>query len=167
MKKVVPGGKTGQLSIYNGLCAAEEVFGTDGTIVLIHDGVRPLIDADTISRNIAAVREFGTAITCTVAKETVILVDDTEKVDAVPDRSRSRFAKAPQSFYLKDILAAHRQCLADGNDNVIDSCTMMRMYGKPLHVVIGRSDNIKITTPDDFYVFRALYDARENQQLEE
>ena len=94
-------------------------------------------------------------------------MDDTEKVDAVPDRSRSRFAKAPQSFYLKDILAAHRQCLADGNDNVIDSCTMMRMYGKPLHVVIGRSDNIKITTPDDFYVFRALYDARENQQLEE
>ena len=68
VKKVVPGGKTGQLSIYNGLCAAEEFFGTDGTIVLIHDGVRPLIDADTISRNIAAVREFGTAITCTVAK---------------------------------------------------------------------------------------------------
>lgn len=167
VKKVVPGGKTGQLSIYNGLCAAEEVFGTDGTIVLIHDGVRPLIDADTISRNIASVRKFGTAITCTVAKETVILVDDTEKVDAVPDRSRSRFAKAPQSFYLKDILEAHRQCLADGNDNVIDSCTMMRMYGKPLHVVIGSSDNIKITTPDDFYVFRALYDARENQQLEE
>ena len=167
VKKVVPGGKTGQLSIYNGLCAAEEVFGTDGTIVLIHDGVRPLIDDDTISRNIASVRKFGTAITCTVAKETVILVDDTEKVDAVPDRSRSRFAKAPQSFYLKDILAAHRQCLADGNDNVIDSCTMMRMYGKPLHVVIGSSDNIKITTPDDFYVFRALYDARENQQLEE
>ena len=167
VKKVVPGGKTGQLSIYNGLCAAEEFFGTDGTVVLIHDGVRPLIDADTISRNIASVREFGSAITCTVAKETVILVDDTEKVDAVPDRSRSRFAKAPQSFYLKDILAAHRQCLAEGKDNVIDSCTMMRMYGKPLHVVIGRSDNIKITTPDDFYVFRALYDARENQQLEE
>ena len=167
VKKVVPGGKTGQLSIYNGLCAAEEFFGTDGTIVLIHDGVRPLIDADTISRNIASVREFGSAITCTVAKETVILVDDTEKVDAVPDRSRSRFAKAPQSFYLKDILAAHRQCLAEGKDNVIDSCTMMRMYGKPLHVVIGRSDNIKITTPDDFYIFRALYDARENNQIGE
>lgn len=166
VKKVVPGGKTGQLSIYNGLCAAEEVFGTDGTIVLIHDGVRPLIDEDTISRNIDAVRKFGTAITCTVAKETVILVDDTERVDAVPDRSQCRFAKAPQSFYLKDIIAAHRQCLADGNDNVIDSCTMMRMYGKPLHVVIGRNDNIKITTPDDFYIFRALYDARENQQLE-
>ena len=167
VKSVVPGGKTGQLSIYNGLCAAEEAFGTDGTVVLIHDGVRPLIDADTISRNITAVREFGSAITCTVAKETVILVDDTEKVDAVPDRSRSRFAKAPQSFYLKDILAAHRQCLAEGRDNVIDSCTMMRMYGKPLHVVIGRSDNIKITTPDDFYIFRALYDARENNQIGE
>ena len=49
---------------------------------------------------------------------------------------------------------------------MIDSCTMMRHYGKKLNVVIGPSENIKITTPDDFYIFRALYDARENQQLE-
>ena len=41
----------------------------------------------------------------------------------------------------------------------------MRHYGKNLSVVIGPSENIKITTPDDFYTFRALYDARENQQL--
>ena len=49
---IVPGGNTGQLSIYNGLLEAKERCGTSETIVLIHDGVRPLIDADTISRNI-------------------------------------------------------------------------------------------------------------------
>lgn len=164
--KIVPGGSTGQLSIYNGLVAAKEVYGEDDNIVLIHDGVRPLITEQLISDNIESVKKYGTAITCTVAKETVMLVDDNNLVDDVPSREKSRFAKAPQSFFLKDILNAQNKAIADGYDNMIDSCTLMKTYGYNLSVVIGSSDNIKITTPDDFYIFRALYDARENQQLD-
>lgn len=164
--KIVPGGATGMLSIHNGLVAAQECYGRDGNIVLIHDGVRPLIDAQTISRNIASVKKYGSAITCTVAKETVVLVENEENVSSIPSRANSRLAKAPQSFWLSDILDAQNRSIEEGETNVIDSCTLMRKYGKPLHVVIGSSDNIKITTPDDFYIFRALYDARENQQLE-
>ncbi len=163
--KIVPGGATGQLSIYNGLVAAEQVYGIEDNVVLIHDGVRPLITADTISDNIQSVKEKGNAITCTVAKETVILVDDENKVDEVPSREHSRFAKAPQSFWLKDILVAHRDSVDNGRNDFIDSCTMMRYYGHDLHVVVGPYENIKITTPDDFYTFRALYDIRENEQL--
>lgn len=163
---IVPGGETGQLSIYNGLCAAEKVYGSEENIVLIHDGVRPLINSETISDNIASVKEHGTAITCTVAKETVILVDDNNNVSEVPSRERSRFAKAPQSFWLKEILETDRKAISEGKTNMIDSCTLMRHYGKKLNVVVGPDENIKITTPDDFYIFRALYDARENQQLE-
>ena len=48
---------------------------------------------------------------------------------------------------------------------MIDSCSMMRAYGKSLSVVIGPTENMKITTPDDFYTFRTLYDVRENEQL--
>lgn len=163
--KIVPGGATGQLSIYNGLCAAEEVYGAENNIVLIHDGVRPLIDAKTISDNIASVKQSGSAITCTVAKETVILVDDNNTVNDVPSREHSRLARAPQSFWLKDILEVDRKAISEGYTDLIDSCTMMRKYGKELSVVIGPGENIKITTPDDFYIFRALYDARENDQL--
>ncbi len=163
--KIVPGGETGQLSIYNGLCAAEEVYGTNGNIVLIHDGVRPLINAKTIADNIESVKENGSAITCKLATETVILVDKDSKVCEVPSREASRMAQAPQSFWLNDILEVHRRALADEKRNMIDSCTMMRTYGKELSVVIGPTENIKITTPDDFYTFRALYDARENEQL--
>lgn len=163
--KIVPGGLTGQLSIYNGLCAAEEIYGAENNVVLIHDGVRPLIDAQTISDNITSVKLHGSAITCTVAKETVIVVDDEDKVNQVSDRRRSRLARAPQSFWLKDILEVDRKALAEGYSDIIDSCTLMRMYGHSLSVVIGPSENIKITTPDDFYTFRALYDAKENQQL--
>ena len=163
--KIVPGGQTGQMSIYNGLCAAKEIYGVGDNIVLIHDGVRPLINAKTISDNIRSVKEHGTAITCTLAKETVILVDDHSNVKQVPSRENSRLAQAPQSFWLRDILKVEQQAIADGNTNMIDSCTMMRAYGYKLSVVIGPTENIKITTPDDFYIFRALYDARENQQL--
>lgn len=74
--------------------------------------------------------------------------------------------KHHKSFFLKDILNAQNKAIADGYDNMIDSCTLMKTYGYNLSVVIGSSDNIKITTPDDFYIFRALYDARENQQLD-
>ena len=112
--KIVPGGETGQLSIYNGLCAAEELYGDDGNIVLIHDGVRPLINAKTITDNIESVKENGSAITCKIATETVILVDKDSKVCDVPSREASRMAQAPQSFMLKDILEVHRRALADG-----------------------------------------------------
>ncbi|MBF8969892.1 IspD/TarI family cytidylyltransferase [Streptococcus sp. NLN76] len=167
IKKIVPGSTTGQLSIYNGLKAAEEVHGTKDNVVLIHDGVRPLITPETISDNIESVKKYNSAVTCTVAKETVILVDDNNEVAEVPDRQSSRLAKAPQSFWLEEILAAHRKALSEGEDNFIDSCTMMRHYGYSLRVVIGPNENIKITTPDDFYTFRALYDVRENNQLEQ
>lgn len=166
IKKIVPGGKTGQLSIYNGLCAAEEVFGVEKNIVLIHDGVRPLINKNIISKNIDSVKKHGSAITCKLATETSVLVSDEGKVNNIPDRSSSRLAQAPQSFWLKEILEVDRKAINDGNINMIDSCTMMRQYGKELRVVVGPSENVKITTPNDFYMFRALYDARENQQLD-
>ena len=162
---IVPGGSTGQMSIFNGLEAAERVYGAEDNVVLIHDGVRPLIDEETINNNIDSVIENGSAITCTLAKETVILVDDNDQVSDVPSRSHSRIAKAPQSFWLKEILELERRAISEGYTDMIDSCTLMRHYGKKLSVVIGPNENIKITTPDDFYIFRALYDARENQQI--
>ena len=165
--RIVPGGDTGQLSIYAGLKAAEEAFGRENNIVLIHDGVRPLINHQIITDNISMVKRQGAAITCSDAKETFVLVNDKEDVQEIPSRSHSRIAKAPQSFYLKEILDAHEKALAEGIDNMIDSCTLMHHYGYKLAVVDGPVENIKITTPEDFYMFRALYDARENQQLED
>lgn len=165
VRAIVKGGKTGQESIYNGLKAAEQISETDKDIVLIHDGVRPLIDDEIIDNNIKCVKENGSAITCVECKETVVILDDNDNIKDVTDRSRSRLARAPQSFYLKDILAAHRKALEDGKTDVIDSCTLMRMYGKEVSIVIGKSENIKITTPDDYYMFKALLDAKENSEI--
>lgn len=163
VKAVVPGGKTGQESIYNGLRAIHE-FAPDDSIVLIHDGVRPLVNDELISACINSVKVHGSAITVTPAIETIVTTDG-NRIQTITDRSKCYHAKAPQCFYLGDILKAHEQAIKDGKFNMIDSASLMRYYGNELYTVLGTFDNIKITTPADFYTFRALYDVRENQQI--
>ena len=165
VKKIVPGGETGQISIYHGLLAAKEIAGNEKTIVLIHDGVRPLINSKLLSDNIACVIENGSAITSGIVKETIVVVDEKNKVELVPTREKSRVAKAPQSFWLDEILEAHQRALEEHINSFIDSCTMMEYYGKQMYMVDGPYENIKITTPDDFYMMRAILEAKENAQI--
>lgn len=165
VKEIVPGGETGQLSIYNGLKAAKKLVGRERTIVLIHDGVRPLINEKMITDNIMAVEKYGNSITSSIVKETIVEIDDDSNVLLVPDRVHSRVAKAPQCFFLDDILSSHEKALREGKRNFIDSCTMMKYYGYKLHMTDGAYENIKITTPDDFYTMRAILEAKENAQI--
>ena len=162
--KIVPGGKSGQASIYHGLCAAEEFAHDEDATVLIHDGVRPLITEDTITDNIRKVEEYGSCITCIPATETFIVKEADGGLE-IPERANSLIARAPQSFHLKDILQAHRQAIKEGKHDFIDSCTMMSHYGYKLGTIIGPMENIKITTPTDFFVFRAMVTVHENQQI--
>lgn len=163
VRKVVSGGKNGQESIYKGLCTIKE-FTDDDSIVLIHDGVRPFINEEVISKCINTVKEKGSAITVVPAMETIVTIDEGE-ISSITDRSKSFFARAPQCFKLGEILQAHNKAISDGNTNMIDSASLMKTYGYKLHTVEGNIDNIKITTPADFYTFKALYEVRENQQI--
>lgn len=166
VKKVVVGGETGQLSIYNGLKAAEDVANGEKVIVLIHDGVRPLINAKLITDNIESVKKNGSAITTAIVKETILVVNEgTATINYVPSRKNSRVARAPQSFWLNDILNAHEKALSEGKKDYIDSCTMMQEHGYDLFLVDGPGENIKITTPEDFYIMRAILEAKENTQI--
>lgn len=165
IKSIVPGGETGQMSIYNGLVAAKEISGKEKSIVLIHDGVRPLISSELITRNIESVQKFGSSITSGIVKETIVEIDDNGDIKTVPDRAHSRVAKAPQSFWLDDILSAHQAALSQGRKDFIDSCSMMQHFGFKLHMIDGPYENIKITTPDDFYTMRAVLQVKEDAQI--
>lgn len=160
---VVPGGDNGQQSIYKGLRAALDVYG-ENCNVLIHDGVRPLITEQTITDNIDTVNRLGNCITCVPATETILVKHSDDKL-VIPSRADSVIARAPQSFRLKDILSAHEKAISEGREDFIDSCTMMTHYGHQIHTIWGPMDNIKITTPTDFFVFRALVEVHENQQI--
>lgn len=165
--RIVPGGKTGQESIYNALCAAEEYVveknDLESTIVLIHDGVRPLINAQTISKCITTTKENSNCITCVPATESFIVKQDCGTFE-IPSRDNSLVVRAPQCFMLYEIIKAHRDA-RENNLKFIDSCSLMTYYGYGVHTIIGPMENIKITTPEDFYVFRALMEVRENQQI--
>ena len=164
VRAVVSGGVTGQESIFKGLKAIKTFDKDEKSIVLIHDGVRPFINEDVISSCIKSVKEKGSAITVVPANETIITSED-GKISAITDRSKCCLARAPQCFYLGDILDAHHKAIKDGNLNMIDSASLMKFYGHELYTVQGNADNIKITTPADFYTFKALYEVRENQQI--
>ena len=164
VRKIVPGGESGQDSIYNGLVAAKEVASDEDDIVLIHDGVRPLITEQTITDNIEMVKQEGSCITCIPATETFIVTQPDGGLE-IPTRANSLIARAPQSFYLKDILTAHEQAREEGRHDFIDSCSMMHHYGHRLGRVIGPMENIKITTPTDYFVFKAMVEVHENQQI--
>ncbi len=163
--RIVDGGSTGQESRHRALKAAREFYPGD-SIVLVHDGVRPLIDETLISANIAAVREYGSAITSTKVFETIV-VSEAGAVDQVVPRDQLYAAQAPQSFWLGEVLEAYDRAVSDGEHDSIDSCTLMRRYGHDLHMVEGPRSNIKVTTVEDFYVARAFFDLVEAQQLME
>jgi 2-C-methyl-D-erythritol 4-phosphate cytidylyltransferase len=163
--KIVPGGNSGQESIFNGLEAAHQISDNEQDIVLIHDGVRPLINEALITNCIASVKKHGNAITVSPAIETILLKTEDGDIGNILKRSECEMAKAPQCFYLNDIYSCHLKAKAAGKDDFIDSASLMQYYGYKLNAVEGPLENIKITTPADFYIFRAIMDARENLQI--
>ena len=114
--EIVPGGATGQDSIYNGIETAMRHYESD-SIVMIHDGVRPLITERTISDNIETVKEKGNCITCVAATETFVVKQEDGSLN-IPSRNNSLIARAPQSFILKDIFVAHCRARKEGRHDL-------------------------------------------------
>lgn len=163
VSQIVSGGETGHDSIYLGLVAMKKYAAKD-EIVLIHDGVRPLINEELITKNIEMVKERGNAITAEAVRESVVRSEDGETISEVPPRGDMYVAKAPQSFHYGEVMELYERARKDGNKS-IDSSHLCSMYDVPMNMVISTSNNIKITEPADFYIYRALYEAIENQQV--
>lgn len=161
---VIPGGKIGQESIFLGIKTVYEKYDKKAK-VLIHDGVRPLINEDVITNCLNSVEKNGNAITIAPAIETIFRKSEDGTVGDIFKRSDCEMAKAPQCFHVKDIYNAHLKAQKENKYDFIDSASMMQYYGYKLYTVEGPAENIKITTPSDFYIFRAIMDARENLQI--
>ena len=160
VKKVVSGGETGQQSIYNGLKEIDE------GIVIIHDGVRPFISNALIKENIKVATERQVAITCVKAKETLVSVAD-YKINGFLARNNSYMARAPQTFDVNLLKSAHIQAIAENNYSFVDSCAIVKKYYPEceLNIVECGSENIKITTQEDFYLAKAMFSLEEDEQL--
>ena len=164
VKAVVTGGKDTQESKMNAL-KAMKAYARDDDIVLLHDAVRPLVTPKLISDNIAAVKEYGSASTVVPFVETGILSDDGVTTEKSVIRNTMYIAKAPQSFYFKDVWDAHSIGGSMPYTITIDTCSLMTELGKKLHMVPCETTNIKITTPEDYFIFKALIDLRESNDI--
>lgn len=163
---IVPGGASGQDSIYNGLDAMRGKARPDD-VVLIHDGVRPVIDSELIEACIESVKKYGTAISASPAIETIVRSSDSSQSDIreIIPRAECLMAKAPQAFRYGRILAAHDRARQEGYHDAIDSASLMKHYGEDLHMVRCKPDNIKITTPVDYFLFKGIVEASENYNV--
>ena len=174
---IIPGGTTGQDTIYLALEEARRVNQDEkeDPIVLIHDGVRPLITQETINKCVDGVIDYGSAITSTAAFETPLLSVDGQTVENMPPRRAVYTAQAPQCFYLEDILSAHKQVRQVNPEykDIVDSCGLMFSLGKKCHLIEGNRGNIKVTTPEDYITllgnlqaedFRQFYELESNRK---
>lgn len=161
VEAVVPGGASGHLSRAIGLQKVKELYGN--SIVLIHDGVRPLIDHATLTRCIESVKNCGNAVVGTPAIETIAM-EEGDRCKIIP-REQCSLLRAPQCFYLDDILDLFEKAWAEGKDDFIDCATILQYYGKPLELINGPAENIKITTPLDYFMFKGIVEIQNNQEV--
>ncbi|MGD9031663.1 MAG: 2-C-methyl-D-erythritol 4-phosphate cytidylyltransferase [Desulfobacteraceae bacterium] len=152
VENVVAGGERRQDSVRLGI----EASGGDYGLVLIHDGVRPLITHDLIERVVKAAQEHRAVISGLPAKETVKEIDKNAQVIKTYDREKVWLVQTPQVFRYEDILMAHRRAVEEGWEEVTDDALLVEKVGIPVKVVEGPEDNIKVTTPQDLELVKFL-----------
>jgi len=145
VREVVEGGPRRQDSVRLGIRAA----GTEFPIVLIHDGVRPLVSPGLIDRVIAFMGGRRAVIAALPAKETVKEVGPGGVVVRTYDRRQVWLVQTPQAFRYEDIFAVHSKAVEEGWGEMTDDAHMAERMGIEVAVVEGSEDNIKITTPLD------------------
>lgn len=152
VRKVVAGGEHRQDSVRLGIRAA----GTGFDLVLIHDGVRPMVEGDLIERVLRAAAQYGAVVAALPARETVKETDPEGGVTRTLDRSRIWLVQTPQAFPYGVIRDAHEKALLEKWPEATDDAALVEKLGKPVRVVEGSEKNIKVTTPLDLEWVRFL-----------
>ncbi|TVM00582.1 MAG: 2-C-methyl-D-erythritol 4-phosphate cytidylyltransferase [Candidatus Brocadia sp. WS118] len=151
VKKIVPGGKRRQDSVYNGLCQT----GIGVEIVLIHDVVRPLVKKEHIEAVINKAKESHAAILAAPMKATVKETGDNLCIQRTIPRNNLWMAQTPQGFKRELILKVFNQFKITDRE-FTDDAEMVEEAGYRVEIVPGADDNIKITTPEDMRIAEAL-----------
>jgi len=161
LQAIVPGGSTGQESIFNGLSKIRELGSTDDDVVMIHDGNRCLVSSEIISDNIAEFHANGSAVAAIPCVEAVFRSDDNGVSSTVSIPREQLFrTQTPHSYTLGKLMWAHEQAKTKGINDTAASCVLMHELGETVYFSAGSEQNLKIITMDDLYIFEAILDAR-------
>lgn len=159
LKWVVPGGNSGQESIRKGLDVLKQEL-SDDDVVLIHDGNRPLVSSQIISDSLATFSKYGSAVAAIPCTEVVFESDDGLTSMVSTERERLLRTQTPHTYRLGELYGAHLEAEKLGLTNTAASCMLMKELGRLTYFSKGSEENLKITTPEDLKIFKALLSMR-------
>lgn len=156
LKWIVSGGKSGQESIRNGVYNLEDKCQADDTII-IHDGIRPLVDETVLSDVIVKCEEYGNAVTSMPYNEQIFVIDDEISTTKYIPRETLRRVSTPQAYKFDKLDWAYHEAFLHniGIQGSSYTNTMMVELGERLYFAKGSDKNIKLTTKDDLEMFKA------------
>lgn len=150
LSKVVLGGDTRTQSALAGVCEASP----KAKIICIHDGARPFVSRDVIEDAVHQAFLHHAAAPAVGVKDTLKYASD-RVVTATPDRAALFAVQTPQAFHADIIKAALSKAVQQGQ-SYTDDCAAVEALGVPVHLSLGREENIKLTTPADLAVAEAI-----------
>lgn len=156
VKAIVPGGSSGYESIHNGVVKVAETA-NDTDIILICDGVRPVMSEQLITECIELAEKYETAVPVVKSIDSVLVSTDGKTCNQNMPREEMYITQAPQGYTMRKILWAHNEVEKRGIVNPTSSADLMIALGETIHIFLGERDNIKVTTPEDLYTLRSHY----------
>jgi 2-C-methyl-D-erythritol 4-phosphate cytidylyltransferase len=160
VRAIVPGGAERYLSVWEGLKAASRMLDGDSgsggmreSCILIHDGARPLVDGNIISRCLDDALRHGACVAAMPVKDTIKVADPSGFAVRTPDRRSLWQIQTPQAFSFSLVYEAYRKLIAEGITDVTDDAMVVeRMSAAHVRLTEGSYRNIKITTPEDLEI---------------
>ena len=156
LRWVVPNGSTAQESIRNGLLGLQK-YCKEEDIVIIHDGIRPMVDEYVLSDIIIKCKKYGNAVTALPYNEQIFVADDEESTTKYIPRETLRRVSTPQAYTYGKLLRAYKKAFSEqiGIQAGTYANTLMVELGERLYFAAGSEKNIKLTTKDDLELFKA------------
>lgn len=158
--EVIAGGAERNDTIMNAIAHLEKECGADETsIIVTHDAVRPFVSLRIIEENVAAAREHGACDTVIPATDTIVESLDGATISAIPNRSVLYQGQTPQSFNMAELTRTLESLTGEERAILTDACKAFVLRGKPVALVRGDVENMKITYPQDLRIAEALLGA--------
>lgn len=152
---IIRGGKTRQESVRLGLGACSD----DADVIVIHDGARPLIKAETVTETVRAAREYGAAAVAIKSRDTIKNIDADGFAVGTINRETSILVQTPQAFRRDIIVQAHEKAAAEGY-TATDDCGLIERMGLRSKLVFISYFNLKLTVPDDLALAKSILISR-------
>ncbi len=161
---VVPGGATGYASIHNGVMETAKFMTDPDDIILICDGVRPMLTERLMSDSIRYARECGTSVPVTPSIDSLLFSEDGKFCEKSYERSSMYITQAPQGYTMEKILWAHSEAERRGIVNPVSSSELFIELGEKVRLFEGERINIKVTTQEDLEILNAWCHHQESEK---